>query len=427
MIKTLLRLACLLASALLFNGAVQAQAGSFYLKNGDRVVFYGDSITEQSLYTSFVETYVVTRFPHLSVSFINSGWAGDWVVGGGGGKSEERLRRDVLAHKPTVMTVMFGMNDGCYEGFDPKCFDVYTEGYERLIASVKSELPRLRLTLLQPSPFDDFTDGNAWRLAPPIEGGYNVVMIRYGQFVKELARKHRLALADMNAPVVAVINKAQATSPDLAQKIIPDRIHPSAAGGLLMASALLKAWNAPATVTAVELDAAGQRVVRSENTKVGELKTGERLSWTQVDDALPLPLDTQDKALALVLQLSDVLDSLDRQTLMVKNLSAPRYVLKIDAAEVGTWTRENLANGVNLAALPTPMLRQARAVHALTLQHNRIHFVRWRELQVPLGQEHLADVPKTLSALDAIEAELVKRQRAAARPKAHRYELIPQR
>ena len=52
-------LACLSAAPLTW-----AQ-GDFYLKDGDRVVFYGDSITEQRLYTTYTETYVVTRFPQL--------------------------------------------------------------------------------------------------------------------------------------------------------------------------------------------------------------------------------------------------------------------------------------------------------------------------------------------------------------------------
>src|SRR3954468_22824586 len=83
----------------------------FYLKDGDRVVFYGDSITDQRLYTTFVETYVVTRFPRMDVSFVHSGWGGDRVTGGGGGSIDARLKRDVFAYKPTVMTVMLGMND----------------------------------------------------------------------------------------------------------------------------------------------------------------------------------------------------------------------------------------------------------------------------------------------------------------------------
>src|SRR5690242_21565864 len=95
----------------------QAQ-DAFHLKPGDRVVFYGDSITDQRLYTAFVETYVVTRFPRLKVSFVHSGWGGDRVTGGSGGPSDVRLRRDVIAYRPSVMTVMLGMNDASYRPYD---------------------------------------------------------------------------------------------------------------------------------------------------------------------------------------------------------------------------------------------------------------------------------------------------------------------
>jgi hypothetical protein len=77
---------------------------TFYLHNNDRVVFHGDSIMEQYRYGAFIESFVLTRFPDLSVRFINSGWSGDWVVGGGGGKIDERLAGDVVANHPTVAT-----------------------------------------------------------------------------------------------------------------------------------------------------------------------------------------------------------------------------------------------------------------------------------------------------------------------------------
>jgi hypothetical protein len=64
---------------------VAAPPANFYLHDGDRVVFYGDSITDQRLYTTFVETYVITRFPQLKVSFVHSGVGGDRVTGGGAG------------------------------------------------------------------------------------------------------------------------------------------------------------------------------------------------------------------------------------------------------------------------------------------------------------------------------------------------------
>jgi lysophospholipase L1-like esterase len=153
----------------LVGGIVSAQ-GSFYLKDGDRVVFYGDSITEQRLYTTFAETYVVTRFPQLNVSFVHSGVGGDRVTGGWAGPIDLRLSRDVFAHRPTVMTVMLGMNDGSYRAFDDKIFNTYSTGYRHILESVRSALPDIRLTLIQPSPYDDVTRPAGF------EGGYNAVL-----------------------------------------------------------------------------------------------------------------------------------------------------------------------------------------------------------------------------------------------------------
>src|SRR5437016_13993223 len=125
---------------MLIQGGVLAQGG-FYLHDGDRVVFYGDSITDQRLYTVFTETYVITRFPKKNISFVHSGWGGDRVTGGGGGPIDLRLKRDVVAYKPTVMTIMLGMNDGSYRAFDQKIFDTYAKGYQHIIDSVKEALP----------------------------------------------------------------------------------------------------------------------------------------------------------------------------------------------------------------------------------------------------------------------------------------------
>src|SRR5271168_983603 len=140
---TILTLAC--------GSALFSQDG-FYLKDGDTVVFYGDSITDQRLYTTFTEAYVLTRFPKLNVRFVHSGWSGDQVGGGSGGAIDVRLARDVFAYHPTVVTIMLGMNDGRYRAFDPALFQIYRAGFEHIVKSIQANVPNVRITAIQPSP-----------------------------------------------------------------------------------------------------------------------------------------------------------------------------------------------------------------------------------------------------------------------------------
>ena len=405
----------------LFVAALSAAAqDTFFLKDGDRVVFYGDSITDQRLYTTFVESYSVTRFPGRRIGFVHSGWGGDRVTGGGGGPVEIRLKRDVFAYKPTVLTIMLGMNDGRYRAFDEETFNTYADGYRKIVKSAKDALPGIRITVIQPSPYDDVTR------PPNFEGGYNAVLVRYGQFLAEMAQKENLGIADLNTSVVAALEKAKTLDAGLAAKLVPDRVHPGPSGHLLMAEALLKAWNAPAVVTSVEIDGAEKRVIGATNTSVAQLDSLGGLFWTQEDRALPMPVDLKDAATALALRASDFTEALNRQTLKVTGLSGERYTLKIDGEEVGSFTRAQLAEGINLASLSTPMMKQALEVHALTLKHNNIHFARWRQVQVPLQDDRPANLAPAMDALDRLESEIVEMQRAAARPRPRRYSLAAQ-
>lgn len=393
----------------------------FALSDGDRVVFYGDSITDQRLYTTFTESFAVTRFPGLKVTFVHSGWGGDRVTGGGGGPIDVRLDRDVIAYKPTVMTIMLGMNDAGYSKFNEKRFDAYANGYRHIVEKVRSEAPGVRLTLIVPSPYDDVTQ------KPKFDGGYNEVLLKYGEFVKKLAGEAGSSVADLNTSVVAATKRALELDPKNASQLNPDRIHPGPGGQLLMAAALLKAWNAPATVTDVRLTVSGNEAkVAAQNTKVSDVAVKEGVvTWTQLDGALPMPLNVKDRMIALAIKSSDFVSALDSEPLNVEGLSAEKYSLKIDDQDVGTFSKDELAAGLNLATLATPMLRQAMAVHALTLEHNNFHFLRWRQVQVPYQATQPAGVAKAMEGLDGIEAGIIEKQRAAAQPKPHKYELSP--
>jgi lysophospholipase L1-like esterase len=415
----LLRLATLLGLFLVLSSA--SRAGSdFYLKDGDTVVFYGDSITDRRLYTVFTETFAITRFPKLHLRFVHSGWAGDRVAGGFGGSIDVRLNRDVIAYKPTVVTILLGMNDAEYEPFDAARLQKFASGYEHIVRTLKSALPGVRITLLEPSTYDDITR------PPGFEGGYNAVLRQYARVIRELARREKLAIADLNAPAISLLETAKKVDAELAPKLIPDRVHPSEGVHLLMAEALLKAWHAPAIVSAVEIDAAAATVTSAGNAEVNDIDASNGLAWTQTDAALPMPVEMSEETLALAVRNSDFSDALNRETLKITGLSPGKYSLEIDGSVIGTFKARRLTHGINLAALKTPMREQAEAVYGLALRHNHVHFARWRMIEDSFRDYKMSTVEPAAMALDAVELEALHLLRTTAQPKPRRYHLKKQ-
>jgi hypothetical protein len=313
------------------------------------------------------------------------------------------------------------MNDGEYRAFDQTIFEKFATGYEHIVDRLKQRLPGVRITTIQPSPYDDVT-------RPPLfDGGYNAVLQRYGRFIREISARRELQTADLNTPVVEALRAANKSSPDTAKEIIPDRVHPSEAGHLLMAAALLKSWNAPAVVTDVKIDAASEKILAAENTAITDFSTGASLSWTQSDAALPFPMgwDEASSITAAAIRSSNVLESLDLERLSVVNLKPGRYLLAIDSAMAGIFTGQELAAGINLAAYSTPMMKQARDVLYLTLKRAGVWNFRWRFLQISLADDRLAEQPEAIREMDRLEKDIAARQRAMAQSKPRRYTLAP--
>jgi lysophospholipase L1-like esterase len=417
------------AIALGFVFSAHAQQHDFYLHDGDRVLFYGDSITDQRNYTMMIETYVVTRYPGLKVKFTNSGWGGDRVTGGGGGDIELRLNRDVIPYHPNVITIMLGMNDGGYKAATEASDKAYFDGYRHIWETINKDLPQSRITAIEPSPYDDVTRLPAF----PVSGGiaYNDVMVAYGKWVSNFANENHLTLADANTDFVHMLQRANATDPSVAKDILADHIHPSFGGALMIGEAVLKAWNARPVVASVAVHVDGSRVKldHTEHTAVqalAEVNGGVR--WQQTDDALPLPFVQWQEmwgagpTVGLVIKSSDITDALNQEPVRVSGLRSGVYSLRIDGSSIGTFTSDQLAAGINLALLKTPMTDQAMAVYQLTVQHGDLHYDRWRHVQVPFG-----NTPAGIDAmakLDALEDAVVEQQRAASVPKQHTFEVV---
>jgi lysophospholipase L1-like esterase len=386
------------------------------LHDGDRVAFYGDSITAQRYYTRFVEDIFLTRYPHLHIDFFNAGVPGDTVNGGYTGDTPTRLKRDLFPHQPTVVTIMLGMNDGYYMPFDQKYLDIYENGYRGLLNSIQTTLPAARITLLSPTPYDELTHGTEFP-------HYSEVVARHAAFVKEFSASSHLGFSDFFASITDLTTAGMQKNPALASLLIPDRIHPSEAAHWIMAAQLARTWGVSPIVSSVHLDAHEPSIIAAENTHISGLAiTAGALKWTQTDDALPLPLDLNNGLIQFVLSISD-LAQMDQQLLRIDHLAAPRYSLKIDGRVIATLRREELAAGVNLALYSTPMLSQAREVDGDELKRAQLD-----QANFILGIEDpkVPDAAGAAKAIDEKNAIIVEEQRKAAQPQAHLFELIPE-
>lgn len=389
--------------------APSKSAGSgFFLHDGDRVVFYGDSITEQQMYGRDIENFVVTRYPNLKVKFINSGWSGDTASGGGGGPIDVRLKRDVLPYKPTVVTILLGMNDGGYRVGDAATDARYVQNMTHIADVLQKALPKARLVLLTPTFFDrrDRTDSNPNDTHnyqhPDLD--YNRTLIKYGDWLKTFGAARGMSVIDLNAPMAAATAEGRKTDPNFT--LAGDGVHPGEVGHLIMASAILSAWR----VTPASLD----------------MDFSHAASYTLNRTPLPWPVpDAARPAFAV----SPLPGNLSPLRLYAKNFPDANVTLLADGKEAGMLTREQLAAGADLTqdgALPWN--KQAQEVAAIV--QGRIN--TWHNLYKGGNDAiaHASDKPTkaevaALLATDKWLDEARERARQAAQPKPHTVELRP--
>ena len=336
-------------------------------KEGERAVFLGNSITDGGHYHSYIWLYYMTRFPDMPIRVFNGGIGGDTAY-----DMNKRLDGDIFAMKPSVLMVTFGMNDSGYfeyNGDKPKEFgeQKYQESvknYQQMEKRFK-DLPDTRIVMVGTSPYDETVQ---LKENTPFKTK-NETIKRLVEYQKESAAKNNWEFTDLNAPMVALNQQYQQKDPTFTL-CGSDRIHPDNDGHMVMAYLFLKAQGfVGKEVADVEIYANKKQAVKSENCTISNIKkSGKDLSFDYLAGALPYPLDTiprgwgQKKSQAEVLKVVPFMEEMTRETLKVTGLKG-NYKLLIDNEEIGTWSGDELAKGINLAAeSKTPQYQQALAV-----------------------------------------------------------------
>ncbi len=376
--KSLNRMALVLIGALTLSSSVKA--GDFLIHDGDRVVFLGDSITEQRLYTTYVEAYTLTRHPKWSLTFRNTGWGGDtaWLrqrfhpdekqLFAADADAQQKmvedsvgrgLARDVLPLKPTFVTIKFGMNDHAYQAFREDIFRAYVRSQTEEAKVLEAH--GARVAFLTPQPIEDIKKAGA----SPDKDERNISLRKFCDGLKEVAAKNNAAFVDQFDPYMTMLLRERAGNP---AKTIGggDAVHPGPIGHTVMAWAVLKGLGATALVSEAQIDAAAKKVVSTEACRVSGLKAdSDAVSFDRLDDALPMPIDERAEP---ALKLAPILDDLDDLSLRVTGLAYGKYQVSIDGKAVAEVTAGDLAKGWNYADVPGPITDQAREVLKLVFK-----------------------------------------------------------
>lgn len=352
--------------------ALSAQAQVKPFQQNDRVIFVGNSITEAGAYVSYIYLYYMTHFPGKKLVILNGGIGGD--------KASDIYRRldyDILAKKPNVLVLTFGMNDTGYFEFNNA--DAGKTAAERIAASRSSyqqieqrllKLPGIQKIMMSSPPYDETAKfkGNYFP-------GKSKAMLEIIKFQEEAARKNNWPFTDLFRPMTALNQQLQ--QKDSTFTIIgSDRIHPGNAGHLVMASLFLKSQGLNGKpVAEVSINAGTGKVQQSENCTISQLAAAnDKVSFAYLAGSLPFPMDTVARVWGNPQKQTDALnwipftEDFNREMLQVAGLSSGDYNLKIDGRIIGKWSADAFAQGINLATLPeTPQNQQAASIMQLNM------------------------------------------------------------
>jgi lysophospholipase L1-like esterase len=219
------------------------------LPKDTRIVFLGDSITDDGTYIAYIDAYIQQHWPDRQITLINLGVSSETASG----LSEpghpfprpcihDRLSRALAKSKPDWVVICYGMNDGIYYPFAEDRFQQYQEGILKALHEVKQA--GANAILMTPPPFDPLSlsgaalqpDGMAVYSYEKPYAHYNDVLRRYADWLLSLNNEVN-GLVNIYDPLTLETAQQRIQTPDY---LSGDGIHPNSFGHWIIAQALIK-------------------------------------------------------------------------------------------------------------------------------------------------------------------------------------------
>lgn len=330
------------ALAVSLLASLAGQAAESALSPGARVAIIGDSITEQKLYSKYMEAYLVACSGVPDLKVFQYGWGGETASG-----FAARLENDLASFKPTVATTCYGMNDGQYRPYAADIGKNYESNMRKVVTGLRKEGVQ-KIVVGSPGAVDTtyFVRANF----APMTGadGYNQNLGTLRDIDKKLAAELGTGFADVHQPMLDAMPKAKAalgTNYDVCGK---DGFHPGPNGHLIMAYAFLRGLGCDGNIGEITVDMNGKATSSSGHKLLASKAGAAELESTRY----PFCFEGDEKSSAGTRSIARFFpfnDELNRFTLKVKNLSAEKAKVTW-GDESKDFTRAQLESGINLTA-----------------------------------------------------------------------------
>jgi len=271
---------------------------------------------------------------------------------------------DVLAWKPTVVLINYGMNDGRRQDG----FELYSAHLGPYIEKARSGGARIILCSNSPIDIGD---------KPGQFTGYNATFDRMAAFARDYAAKRTIPFIDM----FRFLHDVWGRNRERAEWVVvtwqsgtPDRpndyVHPAPPGHLTMAYTILKGLGVPEEVSYAGIDVAtGETETR--HCRISELKiAGREVSFVRTDEAAPCGVDPQSLSGN---ELVPFLDELNAMPLRISGLPDGEYGVFIADVKITRTTAAALGKGINLGRFTSsPAYTPGKQVLALIRRRYRL-------------------------------------------------------
>ncbi|MCP4785657.1 MAG: hypothetical protein GY903_04520 [Fuerstiella sp.] len=205
------------------------------------IVTFGDSTTApRGALKVYSQILTEEAGPHGQVArVINTG-----VGGNSTSRAKARFDKDVLAHRPDIVVIQFGINDSAVDVWqDPPAteprvpLDAYTENLQHFVRTLKER--ETQVILMTPNPLC-WTDKlrqlyGKPPYVPADEDGFNVLLKQYADQVRILANEEMVPLID----VYDLFQKHGAVEGQEIADLLLDGMHPNTLGQRKVADAIL--------------------------------------------------------------------------------------------------------------------------------------------------------------------------------------------